>query len=160
MTTGDPDLDDKLHEMRLAKLDTARAAEKSARRLREQGKSAEAIEAYDRARDLYMDTNLAFDEHGESDVAQEVQKAIKRCGTVVSNIRYPKETRPPATTPRPCCLACKKPLRRYKRDGQTFDDGTPQEWGDYGDNRFCGLTCGWRWACRNSALPTAKKVKR
>jgi hypothetical protein len=22
-------------------------------------------------------------------------------------------------------------------------------WGSYGDDRFCGLTCGWQWACRN-----------
>ena len=59
-------------------------------------------------------------------------------------------------------LACDKPLRRYKQDGRTFNDGTPQEWGDYGDNRFCGLTCGWRWACRNADMPTTvpKKAKK
>ncbi len=87
-------------------------------------------------------------------------RAIRRCDAIVSNIRHPKEQRASATTPRPNCLDCGKPLRRFKQDGRTFADGTPREWGDYGDNRFCGLRCGWSWACSNSPLPTTKKGKR
>lgn len=146
----------------LTKLAAAKANEKEARRLRREGRDKEAIALYDRARDLYADTNLVYHEHGDSALAKEVLGAIKRCDAILSNIRHPKTKRPSAITPRPNCLACDKPLRRYKRDGQTFNDGTPQEWGDYGDNRYCGLTCGWRWACRNSSLPTTapKKGKR
>ena len=141
----------------LAKLDAARAEEKEARRLRREGRDEEAIEAYDHARDLYVDSDLAFHDRGESELADEVKRAIERCNKIASNIRHPKTQRPPATTPRPDCLACSKPLRRYRHDDQTFDDGTPQEWGDYGDQRFCGLTCGWRWACRHAPMPKPKK---
>ncbi len=97
----------------------------------------------------------------EESVCQTIEVARRqpRCDAIISNIRYPKTKRPPATTPRPDCLGCGKPLRRYKRDGQAFDDGTPQEWGDYGDNRFCGLTCGWRWACRHAPMPKMQKGK-
>jgi hypothetical protein len=148
------------HATRLAKLAAAKAEEKDARRLRREGRDEEAIEAYNHARDLYVDTDLAFDARGESELAHEVKRAIERCRHIESNIRYPKTQRAHATTPRPDCLACSKPLRRYKRDGQTFNDGTPQEWGDYGDNRFCGLTCGWRWACRHAPMPaTSMKGK-
>lgn len=153
---------DEQHAANLAKLPAAKAKEKEARRLRREGRDQEAIELYDRARDLYADTNLVYHEHGDSELAREVLGAIKRCDAILSNIRHPKTKRPSAITPRPNCLTCDKPLRRYKRDGLMFNDGTPQEWGDYGDNRFCGLTCGWRWACRNSSLPTTlpKKAKK
>lgn len=141
------------HAENLSKLTAARTAEKTARRLRRDGRSAEAIEAFEGARDLYVDSGLAFHEHGESELADQVKRAIERCRQIATNIRYPKAKRAAAITPRPDCLACGKSLRRYSRDGQTFDDGTPQEWGDYGDNRFCGLTCGWRWACRHAPIP-------
>lgn len=147
------------HAARLGKLAAARAEEKEARRLRREGRDEEAIEAYDHARDLYVDTDLAFHDRGESELADEVKHAITRCNAIVSNIRHPKTKRAPATTPRPDCLTCGKPLRRYRRDGQTFDDGTPQEWGAYGDQRFCGLSCGWRWACRNAPMPKLKGKK-
>lgn len=147
------------HEWRLAKLRAAKAEEKEGRRLRREGRDVEAIDAYDRARNLYSDSGLFLHDQGESELAREVRGAIERCNKIVSNIRYPKEKRPPATTPRPDCLGCGKPLRRYKRDGRTFDDGTPQEWGDYGDNRFCGLTCGWRWACRHAPMRRTKEKK-
>jgi len=147
------------HTASLANLAAAKAEEKEARRLRREGRDEEAIELYDRARDLYADTNLIFHHHGESDLAKEVLGSIKRCDAILNNIRHPKTMRAPATTPRPNCLACNKPLRRYKQDGRTFDDGTPQEWGDYGDSRFCGLTCGWRWACRHAPMPKAKRTK-
>ena len=143
----------------LGKLAAAKAEEKSARRLRREGRDEEAIESYELARNLYVDSDLAFHDRGESKLADEVRRAIERCRHIESNIRYPKAQRPSATTPRPNCLACNKPLRRYNRDGQTFDDGTPQEWGDYGDNRFCGLTCGWRWSCRHAPMPTQKGTK-
>ena len=147
------------HAISLGKLAAAKADEKDARRLRREGRDEEAIEFYNHARELYTDSGLAFHERGESDLAAEVKRAITRCDKIASNIRHPKTQRPAATTPRPNCLACEKPLRRYKRDGQTFNDGTPQEWGDYGDNRFCGLTCGWRWACRNAPMPKHKGSK-
>lgn len=140
------------HTARLGKLVAARAEEKEARRLRREGRDEEAIEAYDHARNLYVDTDLAFHDRGESDLADEVQRAIERCNKIRSNIRHPKEMRAPATTPRPDCLSCGKPLRRFKWEG-AFNDGTPREWGDYGDQRFCGLRCGWAWACLNAPMP-------
>lgn len=148
---------DAANDARFGKLAAAKAEEKEARRLRREGRDEEAIEAYDHASDLYGDSGLAWDGHGESALANEVRRAIARCKKIASNIRNPKDQRAPATTPRPNCLACSKPLRRYKRDGRTFDDGTPQEWGDYGDGRFCGLTCGWRWACRHAPMSKGKK---
>lgn len=147
------------HAVSLGKRAAAKAEEKEARRLRREGRDVEAIESYDHARDLYADSGLAFHDRGESDLADEVKRAIERCNKIAGNIRHPKEQRPPATTPRPNCLACDKPLRRYKWDGRMFDDGTPQEWGDYGDQRFCGLTCGWRWACRHAPMPKRKGPK-
>ena len=132
-------------------LELARAKEKAARRLRAAGQDAEAIDAYSEARDLYADSGLQYSR--DSVIADAVMGAIKRCDAIVSNIKHPKEKRSAATTQRPNCLACAKPLRRYKRDGSAFDDGTPMEWGDYGDNRFCGLSCGWRWACRHAPMP-------
>lgn len=137
-------------------LEAARAKEKDARRLRAAGSDQDALKAYEEARELYAESGLQYSR--DSAVADDVMGAIKRCDAIVSNIKYPKEKRAAATTARPNCLACDKPLRRYKHDGKTFDDGTPQEWGDYGDNRFCGLTCGWRWACRHA--PMQRKGKR
>ena len=59
-------------------------------------------------------------------------------------------------TPRPCCRSCGKPLRRYRYavsklgpdESEAFRnrigaDGQPAEWGDYGDNNLCGVTCGY-----------------
>lgn len=132
-------------------LASALAEEKRARRLRREGKDAEAIDAYESARELYVDTGRQY-------VDEDVMRAIRRCDAIVNNIRHPKQKRPPATTPRPDCLGCGKPLRRYKFDGKAFDDGTPREWGDYGDNRFCTLTCGWQWACAHAPMP--KKARR
>ncbi|HSX21537.1 MAG TPA: hypothetical protein VLE97_02030 [Gaiellaceae bacterium] len=131
-------------------LANAEAEEKQARRLRREGKGEEAIEAYESARALYAATGLQYND-------DDVMRAIKRCDAIVSNIRHPKEKRPPATTPRPDCLGCGKPLPRFKFDGKTFDDGRPREWGAYGDNRFCTLTCGWRWACQHAPMPKGKK---
>lgn len=148
---------DNSHAASLGKLIAARTEEKDARRLRREGSGEEAIAGYDHARELYAGTDLAFHDRGESALADEVRRAIERCNKIASNIRRPKETRPPATTPRPDCLHCKKPLRRYKYDVSPFDDGTPREWGDYADNRFCGLRCGWKWACRHAAMPKGKK---
>jgi hypothetical protein len=150
--TADKDTQDR-HTVSLGKLAAAKADEKEARRLRREGRDEEAIEFYDHARELYADSGLAFHDRGESNLADEVKRAIARCDKIMSNIRHPKTQRPAATTARPDCLACGKPLRRYKRDGQTFNDGTPQEWGPYGDQRFCSLTCGWRWACRHAPMP-------
>ncbi len=145
----------KEHEKRLTTLAAARAEEKKARRLRREGKSPEAIEAYDDARALYADTGFSFDSSADDDLVDEVKRAITRCDAIVNNLKYPKEQRPAAATPRPHCLDCKKPLRRFKWDEKKFADGTPREWGDYGDNRFCGLRCGWAWACAHA--PMSKK---
>lgn len=144
----------------LGKLKAAQAEEKDARRLRREGRDVEAIESYDHARELYVDSDLAFHDRGESDLAKEVQRSIDRCRAIVSNIRHPKPRRAPATTTRPNCLACSKPLPRFKYDGKAFDSGTPREWGAYGDNRFCGLTCGWKWACRHAPMPVHKEKKK
>ncbi len=136
-------------ERSLGKLDAAKAEEKEARRLRREGRDEEAIESYKHARDLYADTDLQFTD-------DTVMRAIKRCDAIVSNIKHPKQQRPTAITPRPNCLGCNKPLPRFKFDGKTFDDGTPREWGAYGDNRFCTLTCGWKWACKHAPIPKGK----
>ena len=135
-------------------LEAARTKEKEARRLRIAGNEQETIEAYEQARELYADSGLQFSL--DSTMSDDVMGAIKRCDAIVRNIRHPKTKRPPATTPRPNCLACEKPLRRYKWDEKAFPDGTPREWGDYGDNRFCGLRCGWDWACGHAAMPKLK----
>jgi hypothetical protein len=144
-------------EARLSTLAEARSEEKKARRLRREGKSAEAIEAYYDARELYADTGFSFDSTADDELVDEVKRAISRCDAIVNNLKYPKEQRAAATTPRPNCLDCDKPLRRFKWDAKKFIDGTPREWGDYGDNRFCGLRCGWNWACAHAPMPKAKK---
>ena len=156
-TTVADEYEAKSHATRLATLATARAEEKKARRLRREGKNEEAIEAYDYARELYADPSFAFDSRAEEELVDEVKRAISRCDAITRNLRHPKTQRAARTKPRPNCLNCDKPLRRYKWEASAFDDGTPREWGDYGDNRFCGLRCGWRWACANTALPTKKK---
>jgi hypothetical protein len=148
----------KNHEARLITLAAARAEEKKARALRREGKSAEAIEAYDYARELYADTSFAFDSRAEDVLVDEVKRAISRCDAITSNLKHPKPQRSAAITPRPDCLDCGKPLRRFKWEDRAFADGTPREWGDYGDNRFCGLRCGWGWACAHAPMP--KKAKK
>jgi hypothetical protein len=136
-------------------LEAARVKEKEARRLRAAGSVQDAREAYEHARELYADSGLQYSR--DSTMADDVMGAIRRCDAIISNIRHPKEKRTPAATPRPNCLECGKPLRRYKWDDKAFTDGTPREWGDYGDNRFCGLRCGWNWACAHAPMPKGKK---
>ena len=75
-----------------------------------------------------------------------------------------KGKQPLAVGQRPRCLSCRKELRpnygydtvrpwfaedhdgsqrkAFERDHKIFE-GT---YGGYGDNRFCGLNCGYRWA--------------
>ena len=136
-----------------ALLANAKTAEKAAASLRREGNVEQAIEAYKNVRELYAETGLQY----RNDDADGVMRAIKRCDTIISHLKHPKAQRPMAITPRPSCLACGKPLPRFKLDGETFDDGTPREWGAYGDNRFCGLTCGWRWACKHAPMPKGKR---
>lgn len=124
----------------------AEAEEKRGARLRREGRNADAIGAYKRAREMYAETGRQY-------VDEDVMRAIRRCDAVERNIRHPKPQRSPAVTKRPNCLGCGKPLPRFKFDGKTFDDGTPREWGAYGDNRFCTLTCAWQWACRHAPMP-------
>lgn len=48
---------------------------------------------------------------------------------------------------RPHCDQCDRELRvyRYRKAGSA------KLYGTYGDNRFCGLTCGYKWAlCHRS----------
>lgn len=48
---------------------------------------------------------------------------------------------------RPFCQYCARPLRRYRwRNSATLNPDGNNQWGGYGDNLFCGLTCGWRFA--------------
>lgn len=131
--------------------DVARALERDARKARRDGDHACAADLYDRAGTEYADSGLAFHGNAESALAEEVRRSIARCRATASNLRHPTSRRAPATTPRPTCLACKKALRRYRHDGRKFNDGTPREWGDYGDNRFCGLRCGWTYACQQTS---------
>jgi hypothetical protein len=131
-----------------ARLAAAQAAEHAAKKLRRDGELEEAAEAFDAAAQLYVDADIPTEANSRN---------VKRCRQMASNLRYPRKQRAVATTPRPNCLTCKKPLRRFTLDGRTFADGTPREWGNYGDHRFCGLTCGWRWACANS-IRTQEKL--
>lgn len=149
-----------LREEQAAALERAIGTERAAASFRRKGEIPAAIDAYDRAGTAYADTGLSYHGQGESELAREVYAAIRRCQHIASNLRHPKEKRPAARTPRPDCLGCGKPLRRYKNDGRTYSDGTPREWGDYGDNRFCGLKCGWFWACRNAPMPIGCEIAR
>lgn len=71
---------------------------------------------------------------------------------------------------RPHCLFCreelapqfKTPLIPYELWGDPekkaqFREDHPKvftgTYGRYGDNRFCGLTCGWQWAVKFAPLP-------
>lgn len=49
----------------------------------------------------------------------------------------------PTKIDRPTCLECGKPLRTYRR---LKEEDSGKCFGDYGDNFFCGLNCGYRWA--------------
>lgn len=65
-----------------------------------------------------------------------------------------KPKRGPAKTPRPCCRACGKKLRRAPAHLEARGRG---EWGDYGDTFFCGLTCGYIYAVRIVRAAQAQK---
>ncbi len=86
--------------------------------------------------------------------------ATYKCRTVgcefYSRPRPKAAPRAVPTIPRPKCTCCGKALRRYKHDGYA-PGGVPKEWGDYGDNRFCGLRCGYRFALATTTNPGAKK---
>jgi len=47
---------------------------------------------------------------------------------------------------RPHCRHCNRELRLYR----WRKAGSPKLYGTYGDNLFCGLTCGYRWALRRA----------
>ena len=135
----------------------ARTFEQAGKVARQNGRTEIAIASYEAAKNTYDECGLAWHERGESELANDTRKAINRCRNMASNLRQPpKAKRPPATTTCPNCLTCNKPLRRFKFDGEKFKDGTPREWGDYGDNRFCGLHCGWKWACGHTTVPKGK----
>lgn len=51
---------------------------------------------------------------------------------------------------RPRCLYCQRELRLYP---QRRPSEPQKKYGTYGDNRFCGLTCGWRWALHFTKNP-------
>jgi len=79
----------------------------------------------------------------------------------------------------PPCLACGRPLRTYRwRVGvETFGermekrtiqpgeaictnpDGTPRQFGDYGDNVFCGQRCGYLYATRLTRPTASTRVR-
>ncbi len=51
------------------------------------------------------------------------------------------------STTRPTCQHCNLPLRRYRwRASPELNRDGKAQWGGYGDNLFCGLNCGYRWA--------------
>ena len=55
------------------------------------------------------------------------------------------------------CQWCNRPLPRYRwRDSPDLNRNGQAQWGYYGDNLFCGLTCGYRWAL--AAFP--RRLKR
>jgi len=78
------------------------------------------------------------------------------------------KSRPRPVGSRPRCLNCNKELRpNYGYDvprpwfGEDYDGKKAKQfehehkifkgtYGGYGDNRFCGLNCGYRWAIKHS----------
>jgi len=47
----------------------------------------------------------------------------------------------------PKCAQCGKQLRKFRwRDHADINNGGKRKWGDYGDNVFCGLRCGYWFA--------------
>lgn len=63
---------------------------------------------------------------------------------VVGKYSTPQRTNKPGT-----CLFCGKKLRAY-RYPDLFPN--PNRRGDYGDNAFCGLRCGYRFGLAFAAL--------
>jgi len=59
---------------------------------------------------------------------------------------------------KPHCLNCNKTLRRYRKGGSSKTGNTPpfKQFGDYGDNLFCGLHCGYQFAIKNIAAGRVK----
>lgn len=66
----------------------------------------------------------------------------------------------------PACIHCGRKLRRFKYrmsgprpapdNGRLGADGQPREWGDYGDNVLCGITCGYYFARKEAcSMPPA-----
>jgi RNase P subunit RPR2 len=47
---------------------------------------------------------------------------------------------------RPHCKHCNRELRLYR----CRKAGSAKLYGTYGDNLFCGLTCGWRFAIKHA----------
>lgn len=60
---------------------------------------------------------------------------------------------------RPRCLNCGKPLRRFRYRDTEHNVGKGREYGDYGDNHFCGLTCGYRWSIAMLARDSPLSVR-
>lgn len=150
---------DLVERSRAAALSLARKLGRAAALARKGGELERAAGLFDEARREYADTGLAFAR--DEELAAEVTRAIKSMSAKASNCRFPREQRPPAKTPAPCCLYCGNRLRRYKRDDAQFY-GMPAEWGDYGDNLFCGITHAglWaRWAIGSGTLPLAPRRK-
>lgn len=136
-----------LREEQAATLAQAQHVERHARKARREDPDG-AARVFDNAAEMYGASGLDYHGNGESELAKQVRNAIARCRKCASNLRHPKTHRPAATTPAPDCRACRKKLRRASShyDGRTTHDGKPREWGSYGDNLFCGLSCGYRWA--------------
>jgi hypothetical protein len=53
---------------------------------------------------------------------------------------------------KPRCRQCLKPLRRYRWRKEEWAKRAGYEWGDYGDGVFCGLRCGYRFACQAAGI--------
>lgn len=50
------------------------------------------------------------------------------------------------------CLWCGRKLRAYRWRNTEYNRGSGRTHGDYGDNAFCGLRCGYLFACRIAKL--------
>lgn len=49
---------------------------------------------------------------------------------------------------RPTCRSCGKPLRLFRWRAMEWAKERGLWWGDYGEGLFCGLRCGYRYACK------------
>jgi len=56
---------------------------------------------------------------------------------------------------RPRCIYCTRELRPYPH---RHPSDPTKLYGTYGDNRFCGLTCGWKYAVRTTKNPIPRQM--
>lgn len=86
-----------------------------------------------------------------------------RCGKSLRKRTYGVEVLAGAPAPTECygrkvvSVISRRTLSFRRKDSEAPPEDVSVwcgEWGSYGDNRFCGLRCGWRYAVQNSRPAT------